>query len=66
MIYTAFLERLTEHYADMALNPATLEHARYRVKQLKNDQTGMFKDLPEMVRQKIEEKKQIQTQGNQD
>ena len=65
MIYKELLERLTEHYANMAMNPYTLDHARYRVRELKNDQTGLFKDLPELVRQRIEEKKQIQTASDQ-
>lgn len=65
MIYKDLIERLTEHYANMALIPGTLGHARYMVKQLKADQTGLFVDLPELVRQRIEEKKQIQTAPNQ-
>ena len=62
MIYKDLIERLVEHYATMALNPGTLEHARYQVRMLKNDKTGLFAELPELVKNRIDEKKkQIQT-----
>ena len=32
-----FLEYLTEHYALMAMNPATIEQSRWRAKELKAD-----------------------------
>ena len=64
MIYQELLEQLTEHYADMAMNPSTVEHARWMVRKLRDDQSGLFKDLPELIKQRIEEKngkKEIQT-----
>ena len=51
------LKWITNHYACMALNPATLEHARYRVRELKDCPTKLFVDLPNLVKQRIEELK---------
>jgi len=39
------------------LNPATLDHARFMVKQLMNEPSGLFKKLGQDVAQKIEELK---------
>ena len=54
----------------MAMNPSTVDHARYMVRQLRDEPTGLFKDLPNLVKQRIEEikdekEKQIQTPPNQ-
>lgn len=56
MIYQELLEQLTEHYADMAMNPSTVEHARWMVRKLRDDPSELFKDLPELIKQRIEEK----------
>jgi hypothetical protein len=48
-----FLEYLTNHYALMALNPKTIEVARYRTKELKKD----FPTLGILVAQRIKELK---------
>ena len=61
MIYRDLIEQLTEHYATMAMNPGSIDHARYAVKKLMNDESGLFKDLAELVKQRIEEKKNAQT-----
>lgn len=66
-MFDDLIQRLTNHYAIMAINPATLEHARYMVRQLRDEPTGLFKDLPNLVKQRIEElknekEKQVQTQ----
>lgn len=61
MIYRDLIEQLTEHYATMAMNPGSIDQARYSVRKLKNDESGLFKDLPELVKQRIEEKKNAQT-----
>lgn len=42
------------HYAEMAENPAAIEHARYMVKKLMADQTGLFTNLGQDVKQEIE------------
>ena len=59
--YQDLIEQLTEHYATMALNPGSIDHARYAVKKLMNDESGLFKDLAELVKQRIEEKKNAKT-----
>jgi|APCry1669190119_1035276.scaffolds.fasta_scaffold05658_2 hypothetical protein len=66
-MFDDLIQRLTDHYARMAMNPATVEHARYMVRQHRDEPTGMFKDLPNLVKQRIEElknekEKQVQTQ----
>jgi hypothetical protein len=65
-MYEQLIQRLAEHYATMALNPASLDHARHQVRLLRADDSGLFVDLPELVKERIDEKKkQIQTQGHQ-
>ena len=56
-MYEQLIQRLVEHYATMALNPATVEHARHQVRSLRDDNSGLFKDLPELVKAKIDELK---------
>ena len=48
-----FLEYLTNHYALIAMNPQTIEIARYRTKELKAD----FPTLATLVAQRIKELK---------
>ena len=48
-----FLEYLTNHYALMAMNPATIEQSRWRAKELKAD----FPTLPTLIAQRIKELK---------
>ena len=48
-----FLEYLTEHYALMAMNPATIEQSRWRARELKAD----FPTLPTLIAQRIKELK---------
>jgi hypothetical protein len=48
-----FLEYLTNHYALIAMNPQTIEIARYRTKELKKD----FPTLGILVAQRIKELK---------
>jgi hypothetical protein len=46
-----FLEYLTQHYALIAMNPQTIEVARYRTKELKAD----FPTLGILIAQRIKE-----------
>jgi len=63
-MYEQLIQRLADHYSTMALNPGTVDHARHRVRLLKDDKSGLFVDLPRLVKECIDEKKkQIQTQG---
>ena len=69
-MFKSLILSLTNHYAMMAMNPSTVDHARYMVRQLRDEPTGLFKDLPNLVKQRIEEikdekEKQIQTPPNQ-
>jgi hypothetical protein len=65
-MYEQLIQRLAEHYATMALNPASIDHARHQVRLLRADDSGLFVNLPELVKERIDEKKkQIQTQGHQ-
>ncbi len=65
-MYEQLIQRLAEHYATMALNPASIDHARHQVRLLRADDSGLFVDLAELVKERIDEKKkQIQTQGHQ-
>lgn len=57
MIYQDLIEQLIEHYATMAMNPGSIDHARYMVKKLHDDESGLFKDLPVLIKQRIDEKK---------
>jgi hypothetical protein len=50
---TSFLEFLVQHYALIAMNPQTIELARYRTKELKTD----FPTLGILVAQRIKELK---------
>ena len=53
----ATYNRVVEHYADLAMSPHSLDHARYMVKQLMNESSGLFKNLGQDVKLKIEEKR---------
>ena len=46
-----FLEYLTEHYALMAMNPATIEQSRWRARELKGD----FPTLGILIAQRLKE-----------
>ena len=48
---TSLLEFLVQHYALMAMNPATIEQSRWRAKELKVD----FPTLPTLIAQRIKE-----------
>ena len=68
MTYQNLIEQTIEHISTMAMNPATVEHARWRARQLRDDESGLFKDIPELIKQRIEEKKnaekiKVQTQA---
>jgi hypothetical protein len=52
-----YVEHLANHYALMAMNPATIEHARYMAKQLKSD----FPGLNTLITQKLKELRNEET-----
>jgi len=52
----ASLETLTNHYAHLAMTKGWLDYTRHRVKELR-DLNEMWKDLPRMVKERIEQLK---------
>ena len=65
-MYETLRQRLINHYADMALNPATLEQARLRASQLESCESGLWAGIAMQIKEKIDEKKkQVQTKKNQ-
>jgi hypothetical protein len=54
-----YVEHLAQHYALMAMNKATIDHARYMSKALKSD----FPTLATLIVQKLKELK-VDTQSN--
>jgi hypothetical protein len=52
----ASLETLTSHYAHLAMTKGWLDYTRHRVKELQ-DSDEMWKDLPRMVKERIEQLK---------
>ena len=56
-MFEPLIQRLADHYASMALNPSTVDHARHQVRLLRDDNSGLFKNLPELVKERIDEKK---------
>jgi len=52
----ASLETLTNHYAQLAMTKGWLDYTRHRVKKLR-DSNEMWKDLPRMVKERIEQLK---------
>lgn len=52
----ASLETLTSHYAQLAMTKGWIDYTRHRVKELR-DSNEMWKDLPRMVKERIEQLK---------
>jgi len=48
---------LVEHYAKMALSPATLDHARLRAQELEKDSTGLWIGIGKEIAARIKELK---------
>ena len=47
-----------KHIAKMSQNPATVDHARWRLKELMQDQSGLFVNIKELTLKEIEKCKQ--------
>ena len=68
-MFTKLRQQLVEHYAQMALNPATLGQARWRTKELEADSSGLWIGIKDEIAMKLKELKnekeeQIQTKTN--
>ena len=50
--------KIVEHYAKMAMNAGSIDHARYMVKEMEKDKSGMWKGLGRAVANKIEQLKE--------
>ena len=50
-------QKLVDHYAMMALNPATLGHARWRTKELEADSSGLWIGIGKEIAMKLKELK---------
>ena len=57
----AYLEhtfkRIVDHYAKMAMNPGSIDHARHMVKMMEKDKSGMWTGIARAVANRIEEVK---------
>jgi hypothetical protein len=64
---TNLRQHLVDHYATMALNPATLDQARWRTKELEKDSSGLWIGIGKEIAAKLQElknEKEIQTKTN--
>ena len=62
---TNLRQHLVDHYAQMALSPATLDQARWRTKELEKDSSGLWIGIGKEIAAKLKElkdEKEIQTQ----
>lgn len=50
-----------KHIAKMSQNSATVDHARWRLKELMQDQSGLFENIKELTLKEIEKCKQSET-----
>jgi hypothetical protein len=48
---------MADHYARLALEPGWLDYVRHRVKEMQQDSSGLWKDLPMQIKQRIDELK---------
>ena len=65
---TNLRQHLVDHYAQMALNPSTLDQARWRTKELEKDSSGLWIGIGKEIAAKLKElkdEKEIHTQTDQ-
>jgi hypothetical protein len=53
-------KRTVEHYAQMAMNPGSIDHARHMVREMEKDRSGMWAGLARAVANQIEKLKEQQ------
>jgi hypothetical protein len=46
-----------DHYAKLAMTPGWIDYTRHRVKEMVADKSGLWKDLPMQIKQRIDELK---------
>ena len=49
------IQVIIDHYARMALESGSVDHARHQVKEMENHPTGLFKGLGKAVAQRMKE-----------
>jgi len=54
---TNLRQNLVDHYAQMAFNPATLDQARWRTRELEKDSSGLWIGIGKEIAAKLEELK---------
>lgn len=54
-------QHLVDHYAQMALSPATLGQARWRTRELEADSSGLWIGIGKEIAMKLKELKNEQT-----
>lgn len=59
-MYSKLRQELVEHYAKMAINPATLGQARWRTRELEADSTGLWIGIGKEIAMKLKELKNEQ------
>ena len=57
--YVEIYNSQVEHYAKLAMNPATYAHAKFMVRQLIQEPSGLFKNLGRDVAARIKELKDV-------
>ena len=48
---------IIDHYAKLAMAPGWIDYTRHRVKEMVADKSGLWKDLPMQIKQRIDELK---------
>ena len=52
------VEKTVDHYARMALNPGSIDHARHMVRLLQEDKSKIYAGIALLVKKRIEELKE--------
>jgi hypothetical protein len=53
-----------EHFARMALNQGSIDHARFRLRELEQDETGMWIGLGQAVAKRLKELRDEANRGD--
>ena len=53
--YAEIYDQIVNHIANLAMSPHTIEHARWRTKELMNDSSGLFGNIATDVKARIDE-----------
>ena len=62
--YASMREHLVQHYALMAMNPATIDHARYMTRQLEIEWDGLGISIAKRIKEFKNEKNADSTNTN--